>query len=545
MNAPAGLSREMCDMIIQTLRQVVGRELPDEKILELDEQDVFPEDLIRLLLSPDVGMHLIFLPEEAGGLGGGARDICRVSEEMASIDLGVATAFLAICLGTDPILVGGTDEQKKKWLGRIAGDGLIVAYAVTEPEAGSNVAALKTVADQILDADGNVTGYRITGNKQFISNGGVAELYTVLAKTPGGPSFFAVERNTPGLEVGRHEDKHGIRASNTTGVILEDVEVPADNLIGGEEGQGLKQANAVFGYTRLMVGAFGLGGGQGALDRAFEYARTREQFGAPLIEKEGYLAKILVEPWLDLAAGRAYVEQTALHIDEGEKDMGTEGAIAKLWCTEAGNRAADLAIQALGGYGYTREYMVEKMSRDVRITTIYEGTSEIQQSIISLYRWKETVRSKGTYYEGLAAKQDALHATHPEVGADVVAGSLRAVNDVVQHMHAARLTRNQVVMFAFADMMMVAEVAAAYTAQAAAGDGALPVASRAFAKRAAAMVLDGARRCLTGLHGPDDAEALGAATVVLEQLETRLPAAATSGYWRDLADLGAVLKAKG
>ena len=175
-----------------------GANCPTSKILELDEKDLFPDDLIRKLLSPDVGLHLIFLPEEAGGLGGGARDICRVSEEMAAIDLGVATAFLAICLGTDPILVGGTPEQKAKWLGRIAGEGLIVAYGVTEPEAGSNVAALKTTADRITDADGNVTGYRLNGAKQFITNGGVAQLYTILAKTPDGPSFFVVEREHPG-----------------------------------------------------------------------------------------------------------------------------------------------------------------------------------------------------------------------------------------------------------------------------------------------------------------------------------------------------------
>ena len=157
MNVPAGLTTEMCDMVIQTLRQVVGRELPDDKIMDLDEKDHFPEDIIRKLLSPDVGLHLIFLPEENGGLGGGARDICRVSEEMASLDLGVATAFLAICLGTDPILEGGTQEQKHKWLTRIATEGLIVAYGVTEPEAGSNVAALKTTADRILDDQDNVT----------------------------------------------------------------------------------------------------------------------------------------------------------------------------------------------------------------------------------------------------------------------------------------------------------------------------------------------------------------------------------------------------
>ncbi|RKZ14664.1 acyl-CoA dehydrogenase, partial [bacterium] len=194
----------MTEMVIQTLRQVVERELPDERIIELDAQDCFPEDLIRKLLSPDVGVHLIFIPEEVGGLGGGARDLCRVSEEMASIDLGVATAFLAICLGTDPILVGGTDEQKQHWLSRIAGEGLIVAYGVTEPGAGSNVAAINTSADPILDGEGAVTGYRLNGTKQFITNGGVAELYTILARTPGGLSFFAVERGTPGLETGRH-----------------------------------------------------------------------------------------------------------------------------------------------------------------------------------------------------------------------------------------------------------------------------------------------------------------------------------------------------
>ena len=384
MIVPTGLSSEMCDMVIQTLRRVVDRELPDEKIMALDAEDLFPDDVIAKLLSPDVGLHLIFLPEEFGGLGGGARDICRVSEEIASRDLGVATAFLAICLGTDPILVGGTSEQKKKWLTRIATEGVIVAYGVTEPEAGSDVAAVKTTADRILDADGNVTGYRLNGTKQFITNGGVAQIYTILARTPDGLSFFVVERDTPGLSVGKHEEKHGIRASNTTGVLLEDMDLPAENLIGLVEGQGLKQANEVFGYTRLMVGAFGLGGGQGPLNRALAYAKARKQFGGLLVDKQGYLLKLLVENWIDLAAGRAHMEQVALQLDEGGKNMGTEGSIAKLWGTEAGNRAADASIQALGGYGYAREYVVEKMRRDVRITTNYEGTSEIQQSINAL-----------------------------------------------------------------------------------------------------------------------------------------------------------------
>ncbi len=548
MNVPAGLAPEMCDMVVQTLKQVCQRELADDRILELDEKDEFPSDIIQKLLSPDVGLHLIFLPENVGGLGGGARDICKVSEEMAAFDLGVATAFLAICLGTDPILVGGTDEQKSKWLSRIAGEGLIVAYGVTEPEAGSNVAGLKTTADHILDADGNVTGYRLNGTKQFITNGGVAQLYTILAKTPGGLSFFVVERDTPGLEVGVHEDKHGIRASNTTGVLMEDVEVPVDNLIGGVEGQGLKQANAVFGYTRLMVGAFGLGGGQAPLRRALSYAKTREQFGAPIFEKEGYRDKLLVEPWVELAAGRAYAEQTALTIDEGAKDLATEGSIAKYWCTEAGNRAADAAIQALGGYGYTREYMVEKMKRDVRITTIYEGTSEIQQSIIGMFRWKETVRTKGGFYDDLAGALDEVHQQNDAVGAATVAAAVRGLNDTVQALHEARLTRRQPVMFAMADMMTICEVAAALSRKAArlaeAGDGQadfFAAMARVMAGKAALAVKSGAERTLGGCVEEGQDELLASFGEVLAQVNGRLPLSLSAGAWVDMKLIGDAL----
>lgn len=549
MNVPAGLSTEMCDMVIQTLRQVIGRELPDERMLDLDAKDQFPEDLIRKLLSPDVGLHLIFLPEQYSGLGGGARDICRVSEEMALWDLGVATAFLAICLGTDPILVGGTPDQKTKWLNRIATEGMIVAYGVTEPEAGSNVANLKTTADQIIDADGNITGYRLNGAKQFITNGGVAELYTILAKTPGGPSFFVMEKGTPGLSVGKHEDKHGIRASNTTGVLMEDVEVPVENLIGIEEGQGLKQANAVFGYTRLMVGAFGVGGGQAPLTRALAYAKQREQFGSPLVEKQGYMFKLLAENWIDLAAGRAHMDKIALIIDEGNKDMGTEGSIAKYWGTEAGNRAADASIQALGGYGYAREYVVEKMRRDVRITSIYEGTSEIQQSIISMYRWKETVRSKGEFYNSLAASVDQLHSEDDSTGADMVAGAIRGLNEVIQHMHKSRETRNQIVMFTFADMMTVCEVGAAFCEKAArlnaAGDAEATFQAamcRVFARKVVRTVIDGARLCVTGLLDGSNAENVAAAESLVAGVDARFPLAMTAGVWRDMTIVGDVLK---
>jgi alkylation response protein AidB-like acyl-CoA dehydrogenase len=538
----------MSSMVLETLRQIVSRELTDHRILEMDEQDEFPTELVRKLLSPDVGLHLIFLPEDCGGLGGGARDICRVSEEMSLWDLGVATAFLAICLGTEPIMVGGTPEQKRRWLTRIAGEGLVVAYGVTESEAGSNVASLKTTADAVVDAAGKVTGYRLNGAKQFITNGGVADLYTILAKAPGGPSFFVVEKGTAGLSTGKKEDKHGIRASNTTGLVFDDVVIPVDHLIGGVEGQGLKQANAVFGYTRLMVGAFGLGGGQAPLRRALAYGKTRYQFGAPLVEKEGYLLKLLVEPWIDLAAGRAYIEQTALRIDEGCTDMGTEGAIAKYWSTEAGNRAADASIQALGGYGYTREYLVEKMRRDVRITTIYEGTSEIQQSIISMFRWKETVRSKGAFYELLARAVDELDAV--DAGSSLVASSLRALNETVLRMHQAKLTRSQMVMFTIADMITAAEIAAAFVAKAVRGtpDGGLPpdmttVMSRVFARKVARLVRQGAELCAGCLLADPQDGSAAAGAELLRKVETLLPPSATAGLWEDMNRVGAALKA--
>ncbi len=544
MSQTAGLSPDLLEMVVQTLRQVVRRELPDERILELDQREEFPHDLIRTLLSAEVGLHLIFLPESAGGLGGGARDICRVSEEMAAVDLGVATAFLAICLGTDPILVGGTPDQKERWLSRIAAEGLIVAYGVTEPEAGSNVAALQTRAAPVTDEAGRVTHYRLSGAKQFITNGGVAHLYTILAAAPGGPSFFVVERDTPGITVGKTEDKHGIRASNTTSVLLEDVLVPADQLIGREEGKGLKQANAVFGYTRLMVGAFGLGAGMAAMRRAIGYARTRQQFGGPLIEKEGYTHKLLAPHWVDLVAGRAYVEETAARIDAGERDLQVEGSIAKLWCTEAGNRAADAALQAFGGYGYTREYLVEKIRRDVRITSIYEGTSEIQQNIIGMYRWKETVRSKGGFYTGQAEALAALQAGSPLVGADMAAAAARGLNAAILRCHQEGLTRRQIVLFLLADMAAAVEVAGACCRRAAAAQaGGEFLAEAAISRSCARQALDTVRRngvrCALGYLDGGDEDGLAQAR---DFAATMAPPDA----WRDqagaLRDLGLVVQ---
>ena len=299
-----------------------------------------------------------------------------------AIDLGVATAVLATFLGGDPIRVGGTPEQKKTWIGRIAEEGLLVAYGATEPQAGSDLAAMTTKAEPVYE-DGHFIGYKITGRKQWISNGGVADLYTILALAPGGPSWFIMEKDQPGFKPGKPEQKHGIRASNTAALFLDDVFVPVDQLVGGVEGQGLIQAQAVFGYTRLMVGAFGLGAGWAALQRAIRYSQQRVQAGAFLSQKQGYTHKLIVPNAVRLEAARTYIEWVAERLDCGEPGLATEGAVAKYSATVAGNQAAEDAIQAHGGYGYTREYMVEKAKRDVRITTIYEGTSEILEWTIS------------------------------------------------------------------------------------------------------------------------------------------------------------------
>jgi len=398
-------------------------------------------------------------------MGGGAYDVYRLSTEFAKIDLGLATAMLAVALGTDPIRVGCTHEQKLKWIPRIADEGLIVAYGVTEPEAGSNVQSLKTEAARVTDQDGRVTHYRLNGVKQFISNGSIADLYTILAKAPDGPTFFVVERNTPGLTPGRHEIKHGIRLSDTAQVLLQDVVIPAANIVGEREGDGLKQANEVFGYTRLMVAAFGLGAGLAALDKAIAYSRQRRQFGTYLAEKQGFTHKLLVPNSVRLAAAQAYIEYVADLLDGGTADRQVEGSVAKLFATEAANLAADDAVQALGGYGYCVDFEVEKIRRDARILTIYEGTSEIQQNIIGIFRMRENVRSKGRFYLAMAEEVEAM----VEAGGAEVARAARFIADAAQTAFRAKLVRQQHVAFEFATSMTEVETAVALARAAARG----------------------------------------------------------------------------
>ena len=506
---------------LKSLRDFAKKQLPDEKLIELDERDECPVEIVRHMCHPDkLGIQLLFIPEEFGGMGGGAFDVYCICEEMAHIDLGVATAVLATFLGSDPITVGATPEQKKLWLSRIADEGILFAYGATEPEAGSDLGSLRTTADRVLQ-DGHVAGYKINGAKQWISNGGIADVYTVLANTPAGPSWFVVEKDTKGFTHDEPEDKHGIRLSNTAALAFTDVYVDADRLLGGVEGQGLNQAQAVFGYTRLMVAAFGLGAGWAALDRAIPYSTKRIQAGGPLSEKQGYTHKLIVPHVVRLEAARSYIEETAERIDAGkEGSLNTEGAIAKYMASEAGNAAAEASIQALGGYGYTHEYMVEKISRDVRITTIYEGTSEIMEMTISRDRWQLHLKTRGQHYHDEARKFEALHARHTDVGADAAALALHALAEVMEKARIARLTRHQHVLLRLGEWIAYAECAGSLSRRAALMSEsklsdkanrrfdavALAAMARVFAREAALKVGEEGLRLVVGAGGLAEAD---------------------------------------
>ena len=548
------LAPKTLKLSLKSLKEFAKKRLPDETLIELDERDECPLDVVRDMCSPDkLGIQLLFIPEEFGGMGGGTFDVYCICEEMARIDLGVATSVLATFLGSDPITVGATPEQKKLWLSRIADEGLLFAYGATEPEAGSDLGALRTTADPVIK-DGRTVGYKINGNKQWISNGGIAGAYTVLANTPNGPSWFIVEKDAKGFTHDKPEDKHGIRLSNTAALAFNDVYVDADRLIGGVEGQGLNQAQAVFGYTRLMVAAFGLGAGWSALDRAIPYSTKRIQAGSPLSEKQGYTHKLIVPHVARLEAARSYMEETAERIDAGEGSLNTEGAIAKYMATEAGNQAADASIQALGGYGYTHEYIVEKISRDVRITTIYEGTSEIMEMTISRDRWQLHLKTRGQHYHELAKQLEALHARHPNLGANIAALAHHVLAEVMEKARVGRLTRYQHILLRMGEWIAFVESAGSLARRAARfADGKLnekanrrfdatsvAALSRVFAREAVLKVAEEGMRWLCGAGGLSDVE--------IATLETSLqfPAVhrAQAGLMSDMDFIADVLYAR-
>jgi alkylation response protein AidB-like acyl-CoA dehydrogenase len=303
------------------------------------------------------------------------------------------------------------------------------------------------------------------------------------------------------------EEKHGIRSSNTSPLSFTDVFVPVENLIGGVPGNGMKQANMVFGYTRLMVAAMSLGANMAVRDIVVPYARERIQFGTPLSEKQGYTHKLIVPNVVNFEAALAYSEEVAVRLDSGEEDLQVEGAIAKFFATESSNKAADDGMQALGGYGYIREFEIEKIRRDVKITCIYEGTSEILQSIISTFRWKKTRKTKGAYYMSISSEMQDIEKSINNCGCRYYSLAAQALNQIISVVNDNRLTRQQYIMFALADIITHVEVGASMVRKAArladAGDPNaenFKAMTRIFANRTAQLTGCNILKILRGLN---------------------------------------------
>jgi len=366
----------------QVMIRDLARKIAEEKVkpvrAELDEKGEFPEAIMKELARAD--LLRVFVPEEAGGLGGGCMEMCLVAEELSRICAGVATTYAANGLACMPIILYGTEEQKQRFLPRIADGASYAAFALTEAEAGSDAANIKTRAKEVED------GFVINGTKQFITNGGVAEIYTVIAVTDPkrgarGVSALVVEKGTPGFEFGKEEDKMGIRASKTTQLIFSDCKIPKENLL-GKRGRGFIITLKTFDRTRPGVGAQAVGIAQGAFDEALAYGKGRVQFGKPITSFQG-IQFMLADMATQIEAARALVYATARMIDSGAKDISKESAMAKLFASDMAMSVTTDAVQIMGGYGYMKEYPAEKYMRDAKITQIYEGTNQIQRQVIA------------------------------------------------------------------------------------------------------------------------------------------------------------------
>jgi len=313
--------------------------------------------------------------------------MCIATEELSKVCGGISLAFAASALGAYPILLFGSDEQKKKYLPDIAAGKKLAAFGLTEANAGSDAGAVETRAE--LDGD----EYVLNGTKQWITNGGEAEIYTVVARTSKGTgirgmSCLIVEKDTPGFTFGKKEDKMGIRGSATRELVFQDCRVPKENLL-GREGTGFVVAMRTFDKSRPGVAAQAVGIAQGAFDEAAKYARQREQFGQPIGSFQA-IQFMLADMATSIEAARALVYHSARVVDSGAKNIAKISAMAKVFASDVAMKVTTDAVQVLGGYGYMKEYPVEKMMRDAKITQIYEGTNQIQRSIIGSAVIKES-----------------------------------------------------------------------------------------------------------------------------------------------------------
>ncbi|MCK4504064.1 MAG: acyl-CoA dehydrogenase family protein [Candidatus Aegiribacteria sp.] len=355
----------------------------------LDEENRFPREIVKAM--SDAGLHGIYISEEYGGsaemFGGGSMALCIATEELSKACGGIALSFAANALGAMPIMIFGSEEQKKKYLPDLASGAKLAAFALTESDAGSDAGGVRTKA--IKDGD----YYVLNGTKQWITNGGEAQIYTVIALTDPsrgarGLSAFIVEDGTPGFSYGKKEDKMGIRASATRELIFEDCRIPEENLI-SREGYGFIVAMKTLNRSRPGVAAQAIGIAQGALEEAAKYASERKQFGQRIDSFQG-IQFMLADMATQIEAARALTYSVARMIDAGEKKYDKESAMAKVFASDVAMKVTTDAVQILGGYGYMKEYPVEKMMRDAKITQIYEGTNQIQRSVIASALIKET-----------------------------------------------------------------------------------------------------------------------------------------------------------
>ncbi|AKG53867.1 Butyryl-CoA dehydrogenase [Dehalogenimonas sp. WBC-2] len=368
---------------LQTTVQDLARTIAVEKVLpvraELDEKEEFPTSIMQDIAAS--GLLGIAIPEEFGGIGGGAFELCLATEQIARVCGGVAVSYAANFLGSDIIIDNGSADQKARFLPDIASGKKLCAFAITEEMAGSDASAVKTTAVRTDQ------GYLINGCKRFITNGGDAGIYTIIARTePGtsarGLSAIIVEKGTPGFSFGRKEKKLGIRASSTRELLFDDCLVPSENLI-GKAGMGFFYAMKLFEKSRPGIGAQAVGIAQGAFEAAFEHAKTRIQFNEPVINFQA-VQHMLANMAMDIEAARALIYASARTIDSGlQKSGNMESAMSKVYASDVAMRVTTDAVQIMGGVGYTRDYPVEKMMRDAKITQLYEGTNQILRNIIA------------------------------------------------------------------------------------------------------------------------------------------------------------------
>ncbi|HBY57825.1 MAG TPA: acyl-CoA dehydrogenase [Candidatus Atribacteria bacterium] len=375
--------------MIRDLVKQIAQEKVAPVAAELDEKGEFPWELMKLFAESD--LFALFVPEEYSGLGKGVLDLCIVIEELSKACAGVSVSYAASALGTYPIILFGSEEQKKKYLPAIAKGEKLTAFALTESDAGSDAGGIRTTA--VRDGD----YYILNGNKQWITNGGEAEIYTVIAitdraKGSRGASAFIVEKDTPGFGFGKKENKMGIRCSATRELIFNDCRIPKENLI-GREGMGFLVAMKTLDKSRPGVAAQAVGIAQGALDDAVKYARERIQFGKPISSFQG-IQFMLADMATQIEAARALLYTGARYIDSGAKDISKISSMTKLFASDIAMKVTTDAVQIFGGYGYMKDYPVEKRMRDAKITQIYEGTNQIQREIIALQLIKEVAKSR-------------------------------------------------------------------------------------------------------------------------------------------------------